>query len=367
MLSMLLLAPAQAQPRHLDRNRDANAALQYWQAITLMPALDKTQEKLVDEWYKAPLDTAAKKLIADCENSMLFLRRAAKLPQCDWALEYDDGISLLLPHIAKARTLSRLAALHARQAFESGNRAVAQEDAKSIMVMARHIGRDSIMICILVRFAIEHTVVDLLAPYVPELNVPREKVLAEFAALPPGATLEESIHTEKRFMVEWLLKKLKDAEQTKNGSWRIVWKGVLDIPEASDAIKNIESLEKAVQMTEALLPLYDELAKLLALPNDGFDTQYAAFQERWKAANPLAAIFLPAVNKIRAAEQRNTARMEMLLAAFAVAQDGPDALKTIKDPFGKGPFAYEARGKGFELRSVLKFDNKPVTLSVGKP
>src|SRR5437773_6276044 len=76
----------------------ANAALQYWQAFSQMPA-DKEHEKLLDQWQKAPLDDAAvQRLIAGSHQSLLYLQRGAALKACDWGLDYNDGISLLLPH-----------------------------------------------------------------------------------------------------------------------------------------------------------------------------------------------------------------------------------------------------------------------------
>ena len=29
----------------------------------------------------------------------MYLHRGAKLPRCDWSLDYEDGVSLRLPHL----------------------------------------------------------------------------------------------------------------------------------------------------------------------------------------------------------------------------------------------------------------------------
>src|SRR5215212_180508 len=102
-----------------------NAALQYWQAFAMLPALDAKQEKLLENWSEAPLDGAVSKLLDQSHPSLMFLHRAAKLKRCDWGFDYRDGISMLLPHLTKARVLSRLAGLDARRAFEAhqGDRA----------------------------------------------------------------------------------------------------------------------------------------------------------------------------------------------------------------------------------------------------
>ena len=46
---------------------------------------------------------------------------------------------------------------------------------------------------------------------------------------------------------------------------------------------------------------------------------------------------------------------------------GQAALEKHTDPFGQGPFEYQAQAKGFELRSKLSLDGKPVSLVVGMP
>jgi hypothetical protein len=111
--------------------------------------------------------------------------------------------------------------------------------------------------------------------------------------------------------------------------------------------------------------LYDELSALLSLPKSEFDVQYAAFKQRTQAAQPLSAVLIPAIDQLLAKEHRSQARLAMLLAAIAVEESGPEALKDLKDPFGDGPFAYEAWDNGFELKSKLLFENDPVTLTVG--
>ena len=75
---------------------------------------------------------------------------------------------------------------------------------------------------------------------------------------------------------------------------------------------------------------------------------------------------MPAVDQLRAKEQRHQARLAMLLASIAVAESGPEKLKEIKDPFGTGPFEYRSLDKGFELKSKLQFEGQPVTLTVGQ-
>src|SRR3954467_3885990 len=151
LVGLALGAPAAAQaPR-----ADANAAMKYWQAFGLMPTLDKDQEKVLHDWDKVPLDAAALKLIDQGKNSLKYLHRGAGLAHCDWSLDYEDGVYLLLPHCGKARTLAQLAALRARSEFEKGDAAAGVADVVAILRLARHVETEAIMIDQLVGYAIE--------------------------------------------------------------------------------------------------------------------------------------------------------------------------------------------------------------------
>src|SRR5262245_46779683 len=119
-------------------------------------------------------------------------------------------------------------------------------------------------------------------------------------------------------------------------------------------------------MLEDLLPFYDELGKLTALPWKEFDAQYPEFAKKAKAANPLAGALLPAMQHMVASQRRAETRMALFKAALAVVQGGPDKLKDTKDPYGDGPFAYRAVGNGFELRSAWLVRGQPLTLTVGQ-
>jgi hypothetical protein len=357
---------ARSQAPDVKSDLAGNAALQYWQAFAQLPTLDKEQEKILGDWNTVSTkDPAVEKLVIASHASRMYLQRGAKLARCDWGLEYSDGISLLLPHLAKARDLARHAALYARWEFERGNRKPLKENATAIVALGRHVGRDPILISILVRYLIEDTAIDLVAPYVPEIKAPYPQVVAAFEALPTAATVRQTLPIEKKFMAGYVVTELTKVEKAKPGAWRELWKNLLG-PEAPDSVKQIGTFEEAIRLTENVIPVYDELEKLIVLPKEEFDAQYPEFKQKTAAANPLAEILLPAMDKVLAKERRNQVRLAMLLAAVAVAQDGPEKLKEIKDPFGTGPLEYRALDGGFELKSKLQFEGQPVTMTFGK-
>jgi hypothetical protein len=366
LLSTLLWAcPAAAQAPAPKPEPAANAALQYWQAFALLPDLDKEQERLLVEWRTTPLDQKARDLLAKADNSLMYLHRAAKLSHCDWGLDYRDGISMQLPHLVRSRTLARLAALRARQAFERGDWKSGRADATALMALARHIARDPFLVCMVLSHGIEGVTVDLVAPYLPAFKAPPQAVAAMYEALPKGTTLRQAVLAEK-VLVESIIRQLREAEQKKQGGWRDMWKALCSGSDIPEAIKGVESLDRAVKLMGEILPMYDELAKVVALPRGEFEREYPEFVRKAKAGSQVAQLLLPSMDKIVATEHRNQARMAMLLAAVAVIHDGPDKLKESKDPFGTGPFEYRALDKGFELKSKLLYEGQPVTLTIGQ-
>ena len=339
LLSLILLAPtltgtAQAQDARPDLG--ANAAMKYWQAFALLPVLDKDQEKLLDQWNKVPLDAAAQKLIDKSRISRVYLHRGAKLQRCDWSLDYQDGIFLRLPYLLKVRPLARLTALHARHEFEQGHWKAGAEDVTSLLKLARHIEREPIMIVQLVGYTIETIAIEAAAPYLPELKPATAQAMSEVLdALPAGPTLAQMVVQEKQTGPMWLIKELKKAEKQKEGSWHDVWKEVLRVPVEGDSVdrdlvNSAKTYEQAIKLLEDVLPFYDELEKMTALPWKEFDAQYPKFAKKAKASSRLAAFILPGMDKMVAAQRRNQTQIALFKAALAVVQGGPDKLKDFK-------------------------------------
>jgi hypothetical protein len=341
-----------------------NAALQYWQGFAMMPTLDDDQQKLVQNWATVPLDEAVNKLLDQSQTSLMFLHRGAQKRECDWGLDYRDGPQLYLPHLIRARTLARIAALDARRAFASKDYDRAFDDAVGMITLARYAGQDDTIIDMLVCFAIEEDVVNLVAPYPPEADASYGEAMKLYEALPPSPTLAQAVLGEKR-MVSAVLEQLADAEHRRPGSWRQTWRSLLG-PDNEDPLQDVVKFGEVRDRLEKLQPIYDELAELVALPPAEFDARYPEFAKRASAASPLAKIFLPAIEKTVAKQRRCEARLAMLLAAMAVVESGPEKLADIKDPFGDGPFEYRKLDQGFELSSKLIQDGRPVTLVIGQ-
>jgi hypothetical protein len=371
-------SPPSANAQAVDGKSELgnNAAIKYWQAFGVLPRLDRGQEKILQEWNKTPLDAEALKLIESSQNSRNLVISGASLRRCDWSLDYDKGYFMLMPHGVNAMTLARLTALHARGEFEQGRWSAGAEDVAAILKLARHVETDPIMILQMMGHRIETIAIDAAAPYVTEFqSAASNPVSAALETLPDAPTIAQMLQQEKRSGPLWLIEQLKAAEKRRQGSWQAVWNEslapLISAAEggeslSQDFVRSITSFEQAVKAAEDILPLYDELAKLTALPAEQFDAKYPEFFKRSRAASPLASAYLPAVDRVVASERRARAQTAMFKAALAVVQGGPEKLKNFKDPFGAGPFGYRSLRPGFELKSNLIHQQKPLTLMFGQ-
>ena len=195
-----------------------------------------------------------------------FLHRGAKLPRCDWSLDYEDGLFLRLPYLPKARTLAHLAALNARHEFEQGHGKAGWEDVTDLLKLGRHLEMEPLFIQRFVGRAIESVAIDAAAPYLPELkSVLPEAASTDLDALPAGATLQQVVLKEKQVFLMSMIQKLKEAEQQQEGSWRGVWKEMFHAilvssqgrnPE-TDSVQSVKTFEQAIKWLEDILPFYD--------------------------------------------------------------------------------------------------------------
>jgi hypothetical protein len=368
-LGLTAAAPAPAQPPG-QPDLAANAALKYWQGFAQLPALDEQQRKQLGDWEKLSPDAAHRLLSATgVEKSLQYLHRGARLPRCDWSLDYEDGIGLLLPQLDRSRTLALLACLRARQAFADGRPSEGLDDVLAAMTLGRHVAVDPIMISLLVGYAIDQQAVNALAPVLPKLDAAALRRLGEgLDGLPSAATIEQTLIFEQRCFSGWAIRWLKDLERSGAGDLRAKVRTLLsDDSEDSKAILRLVddgSARRLIQALEALGPFYEEQRRLAGLRRDQFLAQWPDAQRR-QSANPVARAILPALEKVVDARDRARARLALLKAAIAVVRDGQGALAQHPDPFGSGPFEYKALPRGFELRSKLVLKGEPVTLTIG--
>jgi len=103
-----------------------NAALRYWMAFAEMQdsSADQATQELLEKTVtgKAAWDEAKLAPILDANSDAIqMMQRAAKLPDCDWGLEYSRGPRASIAYAPRARALARLNTLEGMRQMAKGD------------------------------------------------------------------------------------------------------------------------------------------------------------------------------------------------------------------------------------------------------
>ena len=154
-IALVVVLPAQGQP-----SGSANAALQYWQAIALLPADADTGRYLQMQGD----DPNAKATAGSLDSSLQYLHRGAVMPAIDWGLAYEEGFDCKMPHLSKMRMLASAGVLAARVDFTQGQAARAIEELKDVVALSQHVAAgDQLIISVMVAINIRQLAINELA------------------------------------------------------------------------------------------------------------------------------------------------------------------------------------------------------------
>jgi hypothetical protein len=363
-----------------------NAALVYWQAIALLPKLNDDQRPFVegsppyDDW----LDETAESAFAATETSMDFMRHAARLKQCDWGTNLNDGPVALLPHTAKCRELARLATFRVVYQSRRGSLDKAVDDGLAILSLARHLSRDRLCGTTMTGYAIEALGVTALAEVVPQLNPAQLRSLAErHAALPARPPIGECILSEKRAFLGWFARAVKAgrtdtalfviAVVTSND--RILQTGAFADAERLAEVPWLRTLraevsdnpERLTKLIEQTAVLWDEAAKLANLSADELPKKSEEWLSGLKDVHPLSRALLPPLAACHTATVFVQARHAIMQAGIACCLDRKTGLQMYPEPFSGKQFTLQEVKGGFELRSDLgNITGEPLIVRFGR-
>lgn len=148
--------PAPAQPADISGLQPPNiagkpnAALDYFRAWFV---LDESTRKRLG--HNDDKDQA--RLLADNQEYIESIIRAANTTDCDWGVQYENGFEALLPHLGPLRSSARALAADAQRLATQGgavNSAAAASRVAAILRMHRQVRADGLMISSLVGVAV---------------------------------------------------------------------------------------------------------------------------------------------------------------------------------------------------------------------
>jgi hypothetical protein len=364
---------------------DINPALIYYQAFALASVSDEDRNYLfATEWSGRPLDGQCEELIVKFDNHFKLLRQAAHSQvACDWGIDLTQGPEVLLPGLAKARSMVQAARLRTRWHLEHGRQSEARDDLLAAFVLSRNLSGDRIIISALVQIAAENLLATAVAEnffrFSPQIL---EQLVAGFDASPARGTLQQCMPTEKASFLDWFVAKIGDFQAETPGDdaqvlakIRALFARTMGGGENADPGFGERAIAAAggtsaglVALFKELDPLYHELTTLLGLPFDRHAAASKVFNEKLaKLTNPLVGKILPAVEKARGKEFTVEVRSAMLRAAIEYKIHGQEGFEKVLDPCGSGPFRLEravAAGvdRGFMLKSRLNLRGFDETL-----
>jgi hypothetical protein len=304
-------------------------------------------------------------LLTGTEESLALFRRAAAMPRCRFPVDWEAGAGALFPHYPKLLTLARLAGAHAIFSAHGGDATTAVTDLTAIVGMARHIGREPVMIGLLIQYRCLAFVGTSLEQ-VLELTSPSEaecrQLAQELAAVDLDDPFERAVETE-RCLGLWCFDVVTGSDPTK-------------LPTILGVDDPILWVSTRLGPLGRPLTKMDELFYLRAMAQ-----QVArAKQGDWRPAAPLtepritfpwyapvSRIVLPALERVR--ERRQEALARLALARWGLAltvshqQSGQfpaslsDARRAVNwslpnDPLTGRDLVYHPQGSGYLLYSL---------------
>jgi hypothetical protein len=351
-----------------------NAASHYRTAFTLLPELTEPETDRLDRLLGVPLDKTSLDMLKRSQPALEELRCGVRLARCDW--EFDRTTKGWEQDERKvvqgAARLAQLGCLKVRHLFEQKQPAAAVQQLADVIVLARHLGTGGSLV---MAVRVESMALDVVAAYFPQKAETLTALDERLGTLPKVASPSTAMLQERDFVLHWIRPQFASKKTTEElrallEDWVFEEKAKAILAAARDSVPGM------LKLIDDQADRCAELAKIADLPPAQFAKGLAAFQKKYPLPNPL---YVPTpldpdmvsdLEDLRYAAARSEARVAMLRAAIVLQRDGTDNFKAIKDPSGDGPFEYEARKGGFELRSAdhHRFEGyPPVTLAVGPP
>ncbi len=211
-LALLGPAPMLAAPAdggHVRELVPDNAALlyhRYWSLQTgeLTEAVQAARFEPDDQQARETLEQA----LAENQSTIEGLLRATRVAECDFGIEYEQGINAMLPHLRPMRDGAHLLWADAERIAPTDPDGAAERVAATIR-MARHIEGDRVLISNLVAIALVNGAFERIEGLVVQGDLSadgRDKILELLRSIDPRDPLEvrTAIVTEEDVFLAWV-------------------------------------------------------------------------------------------------------------------------------------------------------------------
>ncbi|MBI2921749.1 MAG: hypothetical protein HYY18_11755 [Planctomycetes bacterium] len=366
VLGLVACAAAAEEPAAV--RRPTNAALGYWRAFAVMKEPDDAARldalRAVAEG-QAPWDPSLADDLSANADALAEMRRASRLAECDFGLNMEDGFSLLLPHLAKARSLARLNAADGERLFAGGRKAEAVEAWLAGVRFGAHLSQDQVLISHLIAKVLATSGFRALTRHAAALEGPElAKIAEEVGAIPAygwdwGVALEgerrcagdvvRSILAEKD-PVDGIRKFVSIIGTDGGGGLSVedlAEQAGVPVADVKDAGKVREYFERALREYDAML---DRVEAAMRMPGWEGIPELTKIGEEGAGKNVLIQLLMPATTGVGRARAELEVERAGLLGVVALArhrlEKGQDSATLAGMDLPLDPFS----GKPFELR-----------------
>lgn len=255
ILALLILSPPAARA-----DASNNAALRYWRGLSMMsPELETTlREARADDTLSSADWDPSPELIDALDDSKIesivheFLK-GARLTECDFGPDREDGIELLLPHLGGLRFGVTLLLLDARMKLSQGDPGAAAERFAAAYAVAAHSASDRIMVSSLVSASLAQQVNEALLQerVLGALRPEDRKTIALAAWRFPSDDpflLRQAIANEGSLMESWLRREFvqRVSEQDLRTFGQMLFDGAEDVEGLLEVVNDEEAFEAAL-------------------------------------------------------------------------------------------------------------------------
>jgi hypothetical protein len=259
-----------------------NAALRYWIAFAEMKDLpaDKETQDLLDRTLSAEALWDEKKIspILDANKfSIDIMQRATKLPDCDWGIEYTQGIRASIAYAPRARALAKLNTLEGMRQLAGGNTQSATDTWLAGVRFSQDLARGgSLVFALMAKNALLANLraLTLAAANGQLTSAERQQVTAVVRALPEAAFDWSATWGVEAATLDHFLHQLQSVSDPR-GVYQLVMGSTAPekgLPPSTQDIRDFEAYMRAVQSSLRESPekskgsLEDLEAKRTALP-----------------------------------------------------------------------------------------------------
>ncbi len=357
-----------AQPIRSQSNEAVNPALIYWKEF-LMLADHSKLDQIESNYEKATIDEEYREVASSFDNLFRHLERTASSSKhCDWGNDFSEGPFLVLPHLMHAKRTIQIVRLRSRWHIEDEKSGKAVQEILAGFRLSRHVSQEPTLVNTLVAYALNGILLQSVAENLYGFSKEDIKLLLEgLDNLPDEGSMESVVHTEREFMVGWLMSKMEAIQKSNHGTLAEKKNEALKLlqsiaPGQEDFESHFSelSINEMITMVREVLPFYDEVPALFRLASTKSIKSLEQHHEKVEAnENVFLKGFYPNWRRARIKDIGNQVRLQMLRAALSFRLHGSEALSEINDPSSNKPFMMEKFSANGVERGFILYSTSP--------